>query len=163
MNIKSSACECGENCKCGKNCKCKGCLTHKKNDKDLLIGRLKEMIRELINQTLDEMTGTGAVAGYLTKNAFGHTADATASLPGFKKVGDINTNTLEEKSKKDKIVPVGKEKSPDVVKGPKSRGIKKDDVYILRKRKAIAASKKDNKDVDHYDSLIGLAKKHGVQ
>lgn len=163
MNTKNSKCECGENCKCGANCKCKSCVKHKNDDKDLIIGRLKEIIKELIKQSLDEMTGTSAVAGYLTKNAFGHTADATAGLPGFKKVGDTHSGTLEEKSKKTKIVPVGKEKSPDVVKGPKSRGVKKDDVYILRKRKAIAASKKDSKDVEHYDALIGLAKKHGVE
>lgn len=160
MNTKKSKCECGENCKCGTNCKCKGCTKHNNNNKDLIIGRLKEMIKELIHQSLDEMTGTGNVAGYLTKNAFGHTADATAGLPGSKRVGNVNTGTLEEKTK---IVPVGKEKSPDVVKGPKSRGVKQDDLYILKRRLQIAATKGDPKSVKHYKDLIALAKKHGAK
>ena len=56
-------------------------------------------------------------------------------------------------------MPVGKEKTPDVVKGPTSKGVKKDDLYILHKRRAIAASKQDKKDTEHYDSLIATGEK----
>jgi hypothetical protein len=146
-------------CKCKGNCKCK------KTTNKLILGKVKEAIKKIIRKELDEMTGTSAVAGFATPYAFGNRGKkiATSSLPGFKVTGKSETGTLEEKSKeKTKIVPVGKEKSPDVVKGPKSRGVQKDDLYILKKRRAIAATKKTidaEKDVAHYDALIGLAKK----
>lgn len=147
-------------------CKCEGKCQCKKAPKDLIVGKIKEAIKELIKNELDEMTGTGAVAGYATPYAFGKRGKdiATVSLPGFKVTGKSETGTLDEKKKKEatKVVPVGKEKTPDVVKGPESRGVQKDDLYILRKRRAIAATKKTieaDRDVQHYDALIGLAKK----
>ena len=155
-------------CKCEKKCKC---MDHK-SKKPLIFGQLKNAIKELVKQAMEEMhdesieevsTGGGAGA-FSSPYAFGNRGKkiATAGLPGYKTVGGVD-ETKKKSKEKTTIVPVGKEKTPDVVKGPKSRGIKKDDVYILRKRKAIAASKKDEKDVEHYDSLISLAKKAGIQ
>ena len=152
-------------CKCEKKCKC---MDHK-SKKPLIFGQLKNAIKELVKQAMEEMqdesieevsTSGGASSPY----AFGNRGKkiATAGLPGCKTVGGVD-ETKKKSKEKTTIVPVGKEKTPDVVKGPKSRGIKKDDVYILRKRKAIAVSKKDEKDVEHYDSLISLAKKAGIQ
>ena len=54
----------------------------------------KQLIRELIDEVLKEMTGTGGVAGYMTPNAFrGHKSNkrsAERSIPGGKVVGDNN-------------------------------------------------------------------------
>jgi len=57
-----------------------------------------------------------------------------------------------------KIVPVGKETTPDVVKDKKHRGVNKNDLYILTRRHAIAVSQDDEKLADHYQVLIDLAK-----
>lgn len=51
----------------------------------------KQIIRELVEEVIEEMTGTGAVAGYQTKFAFGK-GDRTkkiakSSMPGGKVVG----------------------------------------------------------------------------
>lgn len=62
---------------------------------------LKKLIRELVEEELDEMTGTGAVAGYSTPNAFqGGSGDASRkkkitarSIPGGKIVGDIDEDS----------------------------------------------------------------------
>lgn len=52
----------------------------------------KQLIRELIDEVLEEMTSTGAVGGYMTPNAFrGHKSKkktAERSMPGGKVVGD---------------------------------------------------------------------------
>ena len=52
----------------------------------------KQIIRELVEEVIEEMTGTGAVAGYQTKFAFGK-GDRTkkiakGSMPGGKVVGE---------------------------------------------------------------------------
>jgi hypothetical protein len=47
---------------------------------------LKEMIREIIRKELEEMTGTAAVPGYLTPNAFGSTNKKSAESLGMKMV-----------------------------------------------------------------------------
>jgi hypothetical protein len=51
----------------------------------------RQLIRELIEEVLKEMTATGAVAGYMTPNAFrGHRSkkkSAERSMPGGKVVG----------------------------------------------------------------------------
>jgi len=56
----------------------------------------RQIIRELVEEVLDEMTGTGAVAGYSTPNAFGKNpkkkGDAARSMPGGKVVGDIDSD-----------------------------------------------------------------------
>lgn len=56
----------------------------------------KQIIRELVEEVLDEMTGTGAVGGYQTPNAFGKNPkkkrDAARSMPGGEVVGDIDTD-----------------------------------------------------------------------
>lgn len=52
----------------------------------------KQLIRELVDEVLKEMTSTGGVAGYSTPNAFrGHRSkkkSAERSMPGGKVVGD---------------------------------------------------------------------------
>ncbi len=57
---------------------------------------LKALIREITKEVIDEMTSTGAVAGYQTPNAFGKNPskkkDAARSMPGGKVVGDIDTD-----------------------------------------------------------------------
>ena len=64
---------------------------------------VKKLIKELVEEVLDEMTATGAVQGYSTPNAFqGGEADAARkkkltarSIPGGKVVGDIDEELLE--------------------------------------------------------------------
>ncbi len=57
---------------------------------------LKALIREITKEVIDEMTATGAVAGYNTPNAFGKNPskkeDTAKSMPGGKVVGDIDTD-----------------------------------------------------------------------
>jgi hypothetical protein len=56
----------------------------------------RNIIRELVEEVLEEMTATGAVAGYSTPNAFGKNPnkkkDAARSMPGGEVVGDIDTD-----------------------------------------------------------------------
>lgn len=56
----------------------------------------KQIIRELVEEVLEEMTGTGAVAGYMTPMAFrGHKSkkkSAERSMPGGKVVGKEDTD-----------------------------------------------------------------------
>lgn len=122
--------------------------------KKLIVGDFKKALKELVKQVMDEISTTGgvsptAVPNWVSKNPKGRPDIATKST-GYK---------LAEKKGENKLVPVGKEKTPDVVKGPSSKGVKKDDLYILHKRRAIAASKKDKKDTEHYDSLIATGEK----
>jgi len=147
----------------------------KANDKKLIISALKELIKKMIHTEMDEASGTGAVAGFQTPYAFsgkqsgdthkdmGNIKAATAST-GYTKVDE--TNEKKEKvvapkispSPVKKVVPVGKETTPDVVKDKKHRGVNKDDLYILTRRHAIAVSQGDEKLSDHYQVLINLAK-----
>jgi hypothetical protein len=129
-----------------------------KNKKKLIVGDFKKALKELVKQVMDEISATGgvgatAVPNWVSKNAKGRPDVATKSLPGY---------TIAEKKgeKKDKpLVPVGKEKTPDVVTGPTSKGVKSDDLYVLHKRRAIASAKKDKKDTEHYDNLIATGEK----
>ena len=123
--------------------------------KKLIIGDFKKALKELVKQVMDEISTTGgvgptAVPNWVSKNSKGRPDVATKSLPGY---------TIAEKKGEKKITPVGKEKSPDVVKGPTSKGVKSDDLYILHKRRAIAAAKNDKKDTQHYDNLIATGEK----
>lgn len=56
----------------------------------------KQLIRELVEEILDEMTSTGAVGGYMTPAAFrGHKSKkktAERSMPGGKVVGKEDTD-----------------------------------------------------------------------
>ena len=124
-------------------------------NKKLIIGDFKKALKELVKQVMDEISTTGgvgptAVPNWVSKNAKGRPDIATKSLDGYK---------LAEKKGEKKLAPVGKEKTPDVVKGPTSKGVKSDDLYILHKRRAIAASKNDKKDTQHYDNLIATGEK----
>ena len=126
--------------------------------KKLIVGDFKKALKELVKQVMDEISTTGgvgptAVPNWVSTNAKGRPDVATKSLPGY---------TIAEKKgeKKDKpLVPVGKEKTPDVVTGPTSKGVKSDDLYVLHKRRAIASAKKDKKDTEHYDNLIATGEK----
>jgi ribosomal protein L37AE/L43A len=57
---------------------------------------LKALIREITKEVIDEMTTTGAVAGYNTPNAFGKNPnkkrDAARSMPGGTVVGETDTD-----------------------------------------------------------------------
>ena len=124
-------------------------------NKKLIVGDFKKALKELVKQVMDEISTTGgvgptAVPNWVSKNAKGRPDIATKSLDGYK---------LAEKKGEKKLAPVGKEKTPDVVKGPTSKGVKSDDLYILHKRRAIAASKNDKKDTQHYDNLIATGEK----
>ena len=129
-----------------------------KNKKKLIVGDFKKALKELVKQVMDEISttpgvGPTAVPNWVSKNAKGRPDVATKSLPGY---------TIAEKKgeKKDKpLVPVGKEKTPDVVTGPTSKGVKSDDLYVLHVRRGIAAAKKDIKDTEHYDNLIATGEK----
>jgi hypothetical protein len=82
--------------------------------------KLKELIKSLIKQELDEMTGTGAVAGFATKNAFADggrhgkkATDATLKQnPGSKIAKEIDEDLDETKEVKKKKMTV-KKKKPD--------------------------------------------------
>jgi hypothetical protein len=124
-------------------------------NKKLIVGDFKKALKELVKQVMDEISTTGGVGpvtgpNWVSKNPKGRTDLATKSLDGYK---------LAEKKGEKKLAPVGKEKTPDVVKGPTSKGVKSDDLYILHKRRAIAASKNDKKDTQHYDNLIATGEK----
>ena len=128
-------------------------------NKKLIVGDFKKALKELVKQVMDEISTSGGVAptavpNWVSKNAKGRPDVATKSLPG----STIAEKKGEKKSDK-KITPVGKEKTPDVVKGPSSKGVKSDDLYILHKRRAIAAAKNDKKDTQHYDNLIATGEK----
>ena len=65
----------------------------------------KQILRELVEEVLDEMTGTGAVGGYMTPNAFrgkrSKKASAERSMPGGKVVGkedEIDGTTVDEEN-----------------------------------------------------------------
>lgn len=73
---------------CGCGCKCN--TGEKSGNKDLIVGQLKAEIKKLIQQSLEEMkldeiSGTGGVAGFSSPFAFGNAGEkiATRSLPGF--------------------------------------------------------------------------------
>ena len=58
---------------------------------------VKKLIKELVDEVLDEMSTTGGVAGYQTPNAFQGPGDASRkkkltarSIPGGKVVGDLD-------------------------------------------------------------------------
>ena len=124
-------------------------------NKKLIVGDFKKALKELVKQVMDEISTTGGVGpvtgpNWGSKNAKGRPDLATKSLDGYK---------LAEKKGEKKLAPVGKEKTPDVVKGPSSKGVKSDDLYILHKRRAISASKNDKKDTQHYDNLIATGEK----
>ena len=129
-----------------------------KNKKKLIVGDFKKALKELVKQVMDEISTTGgvgptAVPNWVSKNAKGRPDVATKSLPGY---------TIAEKKgeKKDKpLVPVGKEKTPDIDKGPQSKGVDTNDLYLLRRRREISLSKNDKKDTQHYDNLIATGEK----
>ena len=61
------------------------------------VKKLKEAIKRILKKQLEEMSGTGAVAGVNTPYAFGKTGDATKGLNDPKnKVGKDSTGTLYE-------------------------------------------------------------------
>jgi len=137
-----------------------------KNNKKLIVGDFKKALKELVKQVMDEINTTGgvgptAVPNWVSKNAKGRPDVATKSLPGYTIAEKKGEKKGEKKSeKKDKpLVPVGKEKTPDVVTGPTSKGVKSDDLYVLHVRRGIAAAKKDIKDTEHYDNLIATGEK----
>ena len=132
-----------------------------KNKKKLIVGDFKKALKELVKQVMDEISVTGgvgptAVPNWVSKNAKGRPDVATKSLPGY---------TIAEKKGEKKakpvvpLVPVGKEKTPDIDKGPKSKGVDTNDLYLLRKRGKIAASTNNKEDTQHYGRLIAAAEK----
>ena len=132
-----------------------------KNKKKLIVGDFKKALKELVKQVMDEINVTGgvgptAVPNWVSKNAKGRPDVATKSLPGY---------TIAEKKGEKKakpvvpLVPVGKEKTPDIDKGPKSKGVDTNDLYLLRRRREISLSKNDKKDTEHYDNLIATGEK----
>jgi hypothetical protein len=155
----------------------------KADEKKLIISSLKELIKKMIRKEMDEASGTGAVAGFQTPYAFskkqsgnnhkdmGNVKAATTST-GYTRVDekvekkekvvapkpDAKPAAKPEAKPVKKIVPVGKETTPDVVKDKKHRGVNKNDLYILTRRHAIAVSQDDEKLADHYQVLIDLAK-----
>ena len=132
-----------------------------KNKKKLIVGDFKKALKELVKQVMDEISVTGgvgptAVPNWVSKNAKGRPDVATKSLPGY---------TIAEKKGEKKakpvvpLVPVGQEKTPDIDKGPQSKGVNTNDLYLLRRRREISLSKNDKKDTEHYDNLIATGEK----
>ena len=134
--------------------------------KKLIVGDFKKALKELVKQVMDEISTTGgvgptAVPNWVSKNAKGRPDVATKSLPGYTIAEKKGEKKGEKKSeKKDKpVVPVGKEKTPDIDKGPQSKGVDTNDLYLLRRRREISLSKNDKKDTQHYDNLIATGEK----
>lgn len=145
---------------CGKNCKCKTC-----SPKNLIVGRLQDAIRKMVKNAIDEMSGTGGVAGFQPPYAFGNRGKdiGKSSMPGGKVAKDIDETKKKAKAKA-KIVPVGKEKGPNVVITPTHPDrIDSADKVVIARRGKIAASKGDQEGVKLYKKLGGLAKKQGVK
>ena len=145
---------------CGKNCKCKTC-----SPKNLIVGRLQDAIREMVKNAIDEMSGTGGVAGFQPPYAFGNRGKdiGKSSMPGGKVAKDIDETKKKAKAKA-KIVPVGKEKGPNVVITPTHPDrIDSADKVVIARREKIAASKGDPEGVKLYKKLGRLAKKQGVK
>lgn len=70
----------------------------------------KQIIRELVEEVMNEMTATGAVGGYLTPRAFrGHKSkkkSAERSMPGGKVVGkEVTDDTTVGEGKEDASLP----------------------------------------------------------
>ena len=124
-------------------------------NKKLIVGDFKKALKELVKQVMDEISttvGVGPVTGpnWGSKNAKGRPDLATKSLDGYK---------LAEAKPVVPLVPVGKEKTPDIDKGPQSKGVDTNDLYLLRKRGKIAASTNNKDDTQHYGRLIAAAEK----
>ena len=136
-----------------------------KNKKKLIVGDFKKALKELVKQVMDEISVTGgvgptAVPNWVSKNAKGRPDVATKSLPGYTIAEKKGEKKGEKKAKPVvPLVPVGKEKTPDIDKGPQSKGVNTNDLYLLRRRREISLSKNDKKDTEHYDNLIATAKK----
>ena len=96
------------------------------------MSKLKNIIKMLAKEVIDEMSGTGAVAGYATPFAFskGGKNQATKAIEklGFKTVAE-------------KMDPIGKEDA-DVNNDGK---VDKQDEYLLNRRKKISAAMKNKK------------------
>jgi len=119
---------------------------------DLLVGneaKLKEMIKKLIQQELDEMTGTSAVAGFATPRAFAKgqshgkkATDATVKqMPGFTVAKEIDEKKDVKKKKE------VKKKKPDAdgdgVPDWADKHPGKDDNAIAKKLSKASTHKKD--------------------
>ena len=136
-----------------------------KNKKKLIVGDFKKALKELVKQVMDEINVTGgvgptAVPNWVSKNAKGRPDVATKSLPGYTIAEKKGEKKGEKKAKPVvPLVPVGKEKTPDIDKGPQSKGVNTKDLYLLRRRREISLSKNDKKDTEHYDNLIATGEK----
>ena len=136
-----------------------------KNKKKLIVGDFKKALKELVKQVMDEISATGgvgatAVPNWVSKNAKGRPDVATKSLPGYTIAEKKGEKKGEKKAKPVvPLVPVGKEKTPDIDKGPQSKGVNTKDLYLLRRRREISLSKNDKKDTEHYDNLIATGEK----
>ena len=136
-----------------------------KNKKKLIVGDFKKALKELVKQVMDEISVTGgvgptAVPNWVSKNAKGRPDVATKSLPGYTIAEKKDEKKGEKKAKPVvPLVPVGQEKTPDIDKGPQSKGVNTKDLYLLRRRREISLSKNDKKDTQHYDNLIATGEK----
>lgn len=136
-----------------------------KNKKKLIVGDFKKALKELVKQVMDEISVTGgvgptAVPNWVSKNAKGRPDVATKSLPGYTIAEKKGEKKGEKKAKPVvPLVPVGQEKTPDIDKGPQSKGVDTNDLYLLRKRGKIAASTNNKDDTQHYGRLIAAAEK----
>jgi hypothetical protein len=134
--------------------------------KKILIGALKQKIKELIRKEMEEGTGTSGIAGAMTPYAFaksgkGNERAATAAT-GYEMVKEEGKDQGKKKAApapKPKVVAVGQEKTPDVVKDPNKPGITKADAAVLARRQNVASSLGHKDDARHYAKLLALANK----
>jgi len=113
--------------------------------------KLKELIKRLIRQVLDEMTGTGAVAPVTGPFAFSqrgqrHGKKATDAMKGL---GFTVAKEIDEEKKLD---PVGHEDG-DVDNDGKSGT--SSDKYLLKRRLAVAKQQKRKKVIQHLEKELG--------
>ncbi len=127
------------------------------NNQSKNINKLKDIIKELIKTSLEEISTTGGIAGYQTPFAFGKTKNVTAGLPGYSKIGDSDTGTLDEKKKeKGKSV---KPAAPAIIPNK----IDSSDKAVISKREKLAGQRGDKEGSKLYKKLGHLAKIQGVK
>ncbi len=128
--------------------------------KKLLIGRLREKIKEIIRKEMEEGTGTSSVAGPSTPYAFSKSGKGNERAA----VASTNYELVKEKNedhKKDDDKPViavvDTEKSENDVK---PRGITRSDADVLLRKQHIASSLGRDDEANHYGRLLALVNKH---
>lgn len=90
-----------------------------KKDSKLIVGDLKEKIKDLIRKHMKETSTSAGAGSYMTPAAFGKVKNPTAGLPGSKVVGSIDEKKKSKEEEPEKkghdepmIKPTKRKKNP---------------------------------------------------